>query len=473
MIDDGEGNALTAAFDVGNAWYGGNSLKLYGNMEEGRSSIIHLYSADLPVEETTYFSTTVMANTETELNAILLFDDGSQETIKGDHKVGDQWTAVNFDISKYSGKNIRAISYELKPTEQSTFYQFNFGNITIADSAEEKIAEITNLTVDDAEFDEDGMYAGVRLSWESDSETSNYEIYRINQDNSKSLLGVSNTECFYINTLPRTDETNKSEFKVVPVNRFLKEGEGVSVSMEWPDNSLPKAGLKASQTLIGPGSTVKFSAACSQNTEEITWSLPGSSSESAEGDSVSVTYDKEGVYDVTVMAKNSSGEDTKTVEGLVFVTSELEKDGELLLLSQDKVTEATAYVNENEAPSFAVDGDVTKKWCATGMPPHELIIDLGEEVAVSQVAIAHAEAGGESPDMNTKAYTISVSTDGTEYTSIVSVTKNTLADTLDTFAPVNARYVKLSVVKPTQGSDTAARIYEVQIYGLEKTLAAD
>ena len=108
---------------------------------------------------------------------------------------------------------------------------------------------------------------------------------------------------------------------------------------------------------------MKFSAACSQNTEEITWSLPGSSSESAEGDSVSVTYDKEGVYDVTVMAKNSSGEDTKTVEGLVFVTSELEKDGELLLLSQDKVTEATAYVNENEAPSFAVDGDVTKKWC--------------------------------------------------------------------------------------------------------------
>lgn len=96
--------------------------------------------------------------------------------------------------------------------------------------------------------------------------------------------------------------------------------------------------------------------------------ITGSSSESAEGDSVSVTYDKEGVYDVTVTAKNSSGEDTKTVEGLVFVTSELEKDGELLLLSQDKATEATAYVNENEAPPFAVDGDVTKKWCATGTP---------------------------------------------------------------------------------------------------------
>ena len=243
--------------------------------------------------------------------------------------------------------------------------------------------------------------------------------------------------------------------------------------MEWPDNSLPKAGLKASQTLIGPGSTVKFSAACSQNTEEITWSLPGSSSESAEGDSVSVTYDKEGVYDVTVTAKNSSGEDTKTVEGLVFVTSELEKDGELLLLSQDKATEATAYVNENEAPPFAVDGDVTKKWCATGTPPHELIIDLGEEVAVSQVAIAHAEAGGEKS--------------GYEHQSIYNLCKyrwNRIYIYCIGYKKYISRYFgyictgKCEICETVScetytGSDTAARIYEVQIYGLEKTLAAD
>ena len=36
--------------------------------------------------------------------------------------------------------------------------------------------------------------------------------------------------------------------------------------------------------------------------------------------------------------------------------------------------------------------------------------------------------------------------------------------------PVNARYVKVSVVKPTQGSDSAARIYEIQVYGTEDEL---
>lgn len=469
MIDQEE-NSLEAAFDVGNAWYGGTSLKLYGKIEAGKSSVIHLYSADLPIGETTAFSAVVKATAGTELNAVLVFDDGSQETVKGDQKAGGEWSKVTFDLSKFAGKKIRKISFEVKPLEASEFYQFNFSNITIADPEVQKAAKISNLTVDETEFDEDGMYAGVRLSWETDADGSDYEVYRVNQDKTLSLLGVSNTECFYINTLPRTDETNKSEFQVIPVNELLEEGEGVSVSMEWPDNSIPKAGLKASQTLVGPGSTVQFSGNCSQNTEKISWTLPGASQESAEGDSVSVTYEKEGVYDVTVTAKNASGEDTKTIEGCIVVSAELEKDSELLLLSQNKATEATAYVNENEAPEFAVDGDVTKKWCATGTPPHELVIDLGQEMAVSQVDIAHAEAGGESADMNTKAYTISVSSDGSTYVPVVSVTKNTSANTADTFAPVNARYVKLSVVKPTQGSDSAARIYEVQVYGYEKTL---
>lgn len=88
-------------------------------------------------------------------------------------------------------------------------------------------------------------------------------------------------------------------------------------------------------------------------------------------------------------------------------------------------------------------------------------------MTVSEVKIFHAEAGGEGASMNSKAYTILVSEDGKEFTEVVKVTKNDLGETSDTFPAVSARYVKLSVEKPTQGSDTAARIYEVQVFGLE------
>ena len=338
MIENEGENSLKADFDVADAWYGGNSVKLYGNMEKGKASRIQMYSADLPVEEKTVFTT----------------------------------------VTK------------------------------------------------------------------------------------------SNTKCFYINTLTRTDDTKQSEFKVVPVNEQAEQGKGASVKTEWPDNSVPKAGLTASQTLVGAGSTVTFASACSENTEEISWSVPGSSKETAEGESVEAVFEKEGIYEVSVTAKNESGEDTKSIS--VVVTSGLGKDEELTLLSQGKETQATSFTNENEAPQFAVDGDITKKWCATGTAPHEIVIDLGREMAVSQVAISHAEAGGEGADMNTKSYEISVSTDNTEFTPVTKVTKNTAGNTTDTFTPVNARYVKVSVVKPTQGSDSAARIYEIQVYGTEDEL---
>lgn len=468
MIDNSEGNSLSAGFDVANAWYGGTSLKLSGSLKKDTASSIELYSADLPIEENTQFTVRAKAGIPTQLDAVLTLEDGSIETLSGDKAVGSDWTKISYDISSLAQKQIRRIAFSLTAKEEASSYELYLGNITIANPEEKNTASVSNVTIDDSEFDEDAMYAGVRLSWESSEKAPYYEIYRINEDDTRSFLGVSNTECFYINTLPRTDDTNQSSFLVIPVNQHLAQGKGKTVSMEWPDNSLPKAGFSASQTLIGPGSTVTFKSNCSQNTENFAWELPGASQESAKGDSVTVTYEKEGIYNVTITAKNDSGEDTKTIEGCIVVSSSLEKDCQLTLLSQGKATEATAYTNENEKPAFAVDGDVTKKWCATGTPPHELTIDLGEETTVSQVALSHAEAGGEGSDMNTKAYTISVSSDGTEYIQVANVTKNTLGETLDTFAPVNARYIKLSVVKPTQGSDTAARIYEIQVYGSQK-----
>lgn len=310
------------------------------------------------------------------------------------------------------------------------------------------------------------MYAGVRLAWKSDVQADYYEVYRINQDQSKSLLGVSNTESFYINTLPRTDETNQSKFSVVPVNILLEEGTGSEVTMDWPDNSLPKAAFTADVTLAKPGEKITFTSLCSANTEKVTWTLQGSDTESAQGDTVTVSYAQEGVYPVALKAENSSGSADASAERYIVIT-EKAADG-LVLLSQGAATEADTFVNENEAPEFAVDGDKTKKWCATGSAPHEITLDLGAVCAVSAVDVYHAEAGGESADMNTKSYAIYVSEDGAAFEEVKSVTKNTAGQTHDAFAPVNAQYVKLVINKPTQGTDSAARIYEVEAYGLKE-----
>ena len=200
----------------------------------------------------------------------------------------------------------------------------------------------------------------------------------------------------------------------------------------------------------------------------MTWTLTGSDQENAQGDTVSVAYPQEGVYGVSIKAENESGSGEASDESYIVITENAAQG--LVLLSQGAGTEADTYVNENEAPQFAVDGDISKKWCATGSAPHEITLDLGEVRTVSAVDISHAEAGGESADMNTKSYAICVSEDGAAFEEVRSVTRNTAGSTHDTFAPVNARFVKLVVNKPTQGSDSAARIYEIEVYGLEAAM---
>lgn len=469
IFEQGEGNQLTADLDVGDAYYGGNSLIVRGTMKKDVSSVLKLYSAKLPACEQMLFTTTAKAKgAEIAIDAVLTLDDGTELILEGDQKAGGEWTVISYDTSKLAGKTIRAISYRMTSAADVSGLQLRFGNITMAEPDTEEKASVSDVQVLDSEFDEDAMYAGVRLSWKSDAQADYYEIYRVNQDKTRSLLGVSNTESFYINTLPRTDETNRSVFRVVPVNALLEAGTGSEVTMEWPDNSLPKAAFTADVTLVKPGDKITFTSLCSPNTEKVTWTLKGADNESAQGDTVTVSYEKEGVYPVALKAENSSGSTDASVENYIVVTDRA-ADG-LVLLSQGAATEADTFVNENEAPEFAVDGDKTKKWCATGSAPHEITIDLGSVMAVSAVDISHAEAGGEGADMNTKSYAVYTSEDGAGFEEVRSVTKNTAGSTHDAFAPVNAQFVKLVVNKPTQGSDSAARIYEVEVYGLQEPL---
>lgn len=466
-LEQSGGSGLDATIDYGDAYYGGTSVRIFGKAVKDQPVLVKLYSAQLPMTEGVSFTVKAKGTLEADLKLVVTLDDGSTQTIDGDQKLGKDWTTVTYDVSGLAGKTVTDISLELTSAADGMGARFLLGQIAVIDGADSSPMEATDLKVDSTSFDDDDcMYSGVCLSWKGTGDADYYEIYRVNQDQSRSFLGVTPASTHYINGLERNDDTNKTSFVVVPVRVTGQRGTESNVAvMDWPDNSLPKADFKASATLAAPGQEITFESLCSANTETVEWEFPGASVETSTDTAPTVSYPAEGTYTVKVTARNASGEAVAEKENLITISSLV--TGELTLLSQGKATEATAFVNDNEAPPFAVDGDVTKKWCATGNPPHAITIDLGSVMAVSEVRIFHAEAGGESNTMNTKAYTILVSQDGEEFTEVAKVLKNTLGETSDTFQVANARYVKLSVDKPTQGSDTAARIYEIEVYGLE------
>ena len=133
----------------------------------------------------------------------------------------------------------------------------------------------------------------------------------------------------------------------------------------------------------------------------------------------------------------------------------------------NKATTADSSCNVNEGPEKAVNGSVsggnTDKWCSLGATKFWQV-DLGSSFAIQSFTIRHAGAGGESTTWNTRDFTLQVSSNGTTWSTVVTVTANTASVTTHPIATTNARYVRLNITVPTQTTNNAARIYEVEVY---------
>lgn len=133
-----------------------------------------------------------------------------------------------------------------------------------------------------------------------------------------------------------------------------------------------------------------------------------------------------------------------------------------------KSTSPDASCTASETPDKAVNGSFSQglddKWCSN-TPNAELEVDLGAPRVIGSFIVEHAGAGGESFDLNTRAYNIQLSSDGVTYSPAVTMTNNTESITTSQISPITARYVRLVVTAPTQGSDSSARIYEFQVIG--------
>lgn len=125
------------------------------------------------------------------------------------------------------------------------------------------------------------------------------------------------------------------------------------------------------------------------------------------------------------------------------------------------------------APSEGVDrindGNARSKWCAAGAGDQSVTIDLGRVEEVSGFVVRHAGSQGEDAAWNTGAFEIAVSSDGTTFADVVTVTGN--ADPITTsYVPLmDARYVRLHITQAestTEGG--AARIFELEVLGIDR-----
>ena len=124
--------------------------------------------------------------------------------------------------------------------------------------------------------------------------------------------------------------------------------------------------------------------------------------------------------------------------------------------------------NRHEGPEKAFNGSVSgghrDKWCSraesevpAGRPRRQRLCHL--------VTIRHAGAGGESARLNTRDFDLLASRNGVDFTTLAQVRGNTASVTTHAVRG-SGNFLRLDVITPTQGRDPAARVYELEVFGL-------
>lgn len=228
-------------------------------------------------------------------------------------------------------------------------------------------------------------------------------------------------------------------------------------------NPLPTVDFELNNNFVNVNEEIHFTNLSSLVTKDIRWEFPGATIIAADKENPVISYEEEGRYTVKLFGENSKGKDELIKENYITVSNVANTPTENLALN--KTTKASSSCAANEAGKFAVDGNIDSKWCANGWGNHNIVIDLGEPSLVTSINVYHAEAGGEPKASNTKAFTLELSNDGSTFTTVANRQNNTLGTTVDRINAQEARYIKLNITKPTQGVDSAARIFEIEVNG--------
>ncbi|GAA0435039.1 hypothetical protein Acor_32350 [Acrocarpospora corrugata] len=141
---------------------------------------------------------------------------------------------------------------------------------------------------------------------------------------------------------------------------------------------------------------------------------------------------------------------------------------------------ATA-TSSSSHPAFPANRAVSGAWAAgyegwvsNVGKPQWLRLDLGSEKTFRRYITRHDAAARPAETANvTKNWTLESSTDGANWTTIDTVTANNLATTDRTFPAVTARYLRMNITEPTQGTTSdslnnpRARIGALELYNVE------
>ena len=236
---ESNGSKLTPDFDRTDAYNGGSSLVVKGNLEAANPNHIKLYSTNLNITDSST-ELAVTYKTPSDKNNMkigLCFGDNYDESnfvfLDVADGIPNEWNTVKIPLDKYVGKTISAISLKFDSEEDVENFKINVGSISIEEASKnKKLSATSKVTLDDQLF-HNAQKAEARIYWEDVAGAEFYEVYRVKPDGSKEFVGATYNDSYYISPFNRYENEAFFNFEVVAVDKNFNRGEAQTLKFKW------------------------------------------------------------------------------------------------------------------------------------------------------------------------------------------------------------------------------------------------
>lgn len=457
--------------DWDDAWNFGSSLKVDGgyNFTKG-DHLWRLYKTQFAVNGGTLrlvykasanSSVEVKLSTTSSVNPDATLANPTTTTKNG-------WTIAEYDLSSLNGKTIYMIALNLKTSSVLNDYKFSLGELSVLPANYAPAAvEVKNLATTSVLGNVQG---DARLTWDFDytADFDHFDIYKENEDGTRTMVGQTRDEAFYVPTFQRKDNEAYVKFIVTPVMKDMRQQKGKSIVLDYPQATAPVVSFTISNSYLKVGETATITANGTGNPTAFKWTLPEglklADGSSLTSQTIEVVAQKVGKQRVTVDVTNAIGTST-TSSNILDVMTEEEYKKIYNVVYQKKVLGYSGSTNYKEVPDKIIDGETnptsaSDKWCNVSAD-NWVTFDLQSVYRIYSFKIFDGNAGPESGVDQIDSYQILLSEDNEHWTTVVD-TYNRQKESIKTdyIAPMRARYVKL--VPHVNG---ILRIWEFEVYG--------
>jgi hypothetical protein len=241
-VIDSPGAQLTPSFDLSDAYVGGSSLRVSGQLTEQND--LRLYMTRLPVTAETKFQLafkTGVANQSSNMAILLAFEDSSTTftAIPAGRSLTAEWDLKSFDLSAFAGRTIAQIGLRFLDVNASN-YNIKIGRLGVIEGTADIPTAPSNVTLQDS-AQLDHQNATLRLLWEhspnyspdAQNQIYYYNVYHKDSHGEREFLGGTTNNAFFVGDLNRSPGEISSLIEVIAVGTEFGESLAATFTFNW------------------------------------------------------------------------------------------------------------------------------------------------------------------------------------------------------------------------------------------------